>query len=181
MTKYVAFLRGINVGGKNKVPMIKLRECFEDLGFQNVSTYINSGNVLFATDATADEVSKQIRTALSKNFSLLGPIKVVVITYDQLKTIVKKAPVGFGQEPVKYYSDVVFLIDATSEEAYEAFKPNPEVDALWKGPGVVYFRRLSAKRTRSRMSKIVGKPVYKNMTIRSWNTTTKLLLLMKNS
>lgn len=177
--KYVAFLRGINVGGNSKVSMADLKKLFESLGFQNVSTYINSGNVIFEAKLAADKVSKQIVTTLAKNFKLIaGPIKVLIVSYDQLKTIVEKAPKGFGQTPAKYYSDVVFLIDITSAEAFKAFEPNPEVDAVWKGPGVVYFRRLGAKRTKSRLSKIISKPIYKNMTIRSWNTTTKLLSLM---
>ncbi|HVF69754.1 MAG TPA: hypothetical protein VNA13_04295, partial [Xanthomonadales bacterium] len=79
----------------------------------------------------------------------------------------------------KYYSDVIFLIDVTADEAYKAFEPNPEVDAVWPGTGVIYHRRLIAQLTKSRMSKIIGKPIYKRMTIRSWNTTTKLLSLMK--
>ncbi len=178
MTKYVAFLRGINVGGNNKVPMLQLKKCFEGLGFENVRTYINSGNVVFESNTTADRVTKQIEVALAKNFKVgLAPIKVLVLTYNQLKTVVSKAPKGFGQEPEKYYSDVVFLINVTTEEAFLAFEPHPEVDAVWTGPGVVYFRRLGAERTKSRMSKIVRKPIYKNMTIRSWNTTTKLLSL----
>lgn len=178
--KYVAFLRGINVGGKSKVPMSELKECFEELGFKNVLTYINSGNVIFEAKGAANVVSTKIKTALAKKFKLpIGPIKVVIVSYDQLKTIVRKAPKGFGQTPAKYYSDVVFLIDVASKDAFGTFELHPEVDAVWPGPGVVYFRRLSAKRTKSRMSKIVGKPIYKNMTIRSWNTTTKLLSLMK--
>ncbi len=179
MSKYLAFLRGINVGGKNKVPMSDLKIAFESLGFQNVLPYINSGNVIFDADETKDKVSKQINAALVKSFKFpAGPIKVLVVSHAQLKTIVKKAPIDFGQEPEKYYSDVVFLIAVNSKEAFKAFEPHPEVDAVWPGPEVIYFRRLSAKRTRSRMSKIVGKPIYKNMTIRSWNTTSKLLLLM---
>ncbi len=181
MTKYVALLRGINVGGKNIIPMSELRECFEELEFQNVRTYINSGNVIFETDSSAGVVSKKINDALTINFKVgLVPIKVLVLTYDKLKTVIKKAPKGFGQEPDIYYSDVIFLIDVSSDEAYKAFELHPEVDAVWKGQGVIYFRRLGAERTKSRMSKIVGKPVYKNMTIRSWNTTTKLLSLMGN-
>lgn len=177
--KHIAFLRGINVGGKNKIPMSELKSYFEELEFKNVLTYINSGNVIFDSEAAADKVSKQINTALAKNFRHTPvPIKVLVISYAQLKTIVKKAPKGFGQEPTKYYSDVAFMIDVTADEAFAAFELNPEVDAIWLGPGVVYFRRLSAKRTKSCMSKIAGRPIYKSMTIRSWNTATKLLSLM---
>lgn len=182
MNKYVALLRGVNVGGKNKIPMNELKICLEELGFKNVLTYINSGNVIFETDSPADKAAKQIEEALSKKFKLDSElIRALVISKDQLAAVAKKAPKGFGKEPDKYYSDVVFLIDVPREEAYKAFEPNPEVDAVWPGPGVVYFRRLSAMRTKSRISKIVGKPVYKNMTIRSWSTTIKLLSLMEKN
>jgi uncharacterized protein (DUF1697 family) len=59
------------------------------------------------------------------------------------------------------------------------FSPKEGVDRIWPGQGVVYSQRLSAQRTKSRLNKIVGTPAYKSMTIRNWNTTTKLLSLLE--
>jgi hypothetical protein len=70
---YVALLRGINVGGKNKVDMKKLKKCFEDIGMRKVTTYINSGNVIFEdTDHTKDEIATMLEKAILKDFSLFG-------------------------------------------------------------------------------------------------------------
>jgi uncharacterized protein (DUF1697 family) len=179
--QYLALLRGINVGGKNKVSMAELRRCFESLGLSEVTTYINSGNVIFKSDQPAEKITEEIEKSLPKKFKLdSNLIKAFVLSPAQLKEIVGKTPKNFGKEPDKYYYDFVFLRDVPSEDAAKEFSPNPEVDSLWTGPNVVYHRRLAAKRVKSRMSKIASKPIYKNMTIRSWNSTDKLLEIMNN-
>lgn len=180
--KYIALLRGVNVGGKNKLSMAELKTCLDGLGLRNVKTYINSGNVLFKSGERADALSRKIEQALIKAFNFDSDlIKILVLSETRLESIVHNAPEGFGKTPAKHHSDVVFLIDVDTKEAFEAFELNPEVDAIWLGEGAIYFRRLSAKLTKSRLSKIVGKPVYKSMTIRNWNTVTKLLAIATES
>lgn len=71
-----------------------------------------------------------------------------------------------------------FLIDVDAEQVMPIFSPREGVDMIWPGKGVIYSQRLSAERTKSRLGKIASSPLYKSMTIRSWNTTTKLLQLM---
>jgi uncharacterized protein (DUF1697 family) len=177
---YVALLRGINVGGKNKVSMAQLKGIFEEFGFKNVKTYINSGNIIFEDGGNPQKIANQIEASLPKQFKLDSSIiKVLVVRHDHLKKIVSQAPKGFGSEPGKYHSDAVFLIDKTSAEAMKDIETHPEVDKAWAGEGVIYFQRLSALRTKSRLGKVIMKPIYQNMTIRSWNTTTKLLDLME--
>ena len=70
MNTYVILLRGINVGGKNIVPMVGLKSCLEELGLVNVSTYIASGNVILESDEPAAEIRAQIEAALIKSFKL---------------------------------------------------------------------------------------------------------------
>ena len=176
--KYVALLRGINVGGKNKVAMADLRQTFEDAGYENVRTYINSGNVLFETDADPQGLEDSIEQALESRFGM--DLVVVVRSHRQLKNVVDKAPDGFGREPDLYHSDVVFLKrPLTPRKAMGVVELREGVDQAWEGTGVIYFARLSARRTQSKMSKMIGTPEYKLMTIRSWSTTTKLLALME--
>lgn len=173
-------MRGINVGGKNKVPMASLKEYLEELGFSNVSTYIASGNVILESDKPTDEIQSQIEQALLKNFKLDSElIKVLVLSRAQLLAVINSKPQGFGDRPEKYYSDVVFLMGIDSAHAMSVFDPREGVDKVWSGDGVIYSQRLSALRTKSRLSKIVGTPAYKSMTIRSWNTTTKLLEILR--
>lgn len=180
MNTYVILMRGINVGGKNKVPMMALRECLEELGFSNVLTYIASGNVILKSDKSPDAVKAQIEEALPKSFDLDSElIKVLVLSYNQLQAIIDNKPEGFGEQPEKYHSDAIFLMGTDSAQAMAVFDPREGVDKVWPGDGVIYSQRLSSERTKSRLSKIMGTPAYKSMTIRSWNTTTKLLTILE--
>ncbi|MBA4385247.1 MAG: hypothetical protein C0410_10970 [Anaerolinea sp.] len=176
MNIYITFLRGINVGGKNKVVMSDLKKCLEDLGFFNVSTYIASGNVIFESDKKAEEIKTLIEKTLPEKFKLDDElIKVLVLSRDQFEAIVKNKPAGFGEQPEIYHSDSIFLMDIDIEQAIPVFNPKEGIDKIWAGVGVIYSQRLSSQRTKSRLSKIIGTPVYKFMTIRSWNTVIKMM------
>ena len=175
--RYVALLRGINVGGRNKVAMADLREAFEAAGFGAVRTYIASGNVLFESNAPGDSLEADIEAMLERRFGV--PLVVVVRSERQFRTVVEKAPDGFGAQPGTYHSDAIFLkAPLTSRQAMGVVKLREGVDQAWPGTGVIYFARLSARRTQSLMGRIVGTPEYQRMTIRSWTTTTKLLGLL---
>ena len=179
---YVILLRGINVGGKNLVSMAKLQSTLSNLGFTNVSTYIASGNVILASDKPADEIKNQIEKALIQHFTLDSKlIKVLVLNRKQLQSVVDHKPKGFGEQPEQYHSDVIFMMDINVTQAMSAFDPREGVDTIWPGGGVIYSQRLSAKRTKSRLSKVMASPHYKSMTIRTWNTTLKLLKMLKDA
>lgn len=173
----VALLRGINVGGRNPVRMADLRACFEADGHTEVSTYIQSGNVLFTTDAPIRTIGERVEAALEERFGI--PLVVVVRTHRQLRGVVDDAPPGFGAEPDHYHSDAIFLrAPLTPAKAMKVVQLRDGVDQAWAGRGVLYFARLSELRTRSKLNKIMGTPEYRQMTIRSWSTTTKLLTLL---
>lgn len=173
-------LRGINVGGKNKIPMKDLKKCLEELGFTEVVTYIASGNVILRSDKSAEKVKALVEEALPKNFKLDSElIKVLVLARSQLQSVIDNKPKGFGESPEKYHSDVIFMLDMDPHEAMLVFSPKEGVDRVWEGSGAIYSQRLSAQRTKSRLSKIIGTPAYKSMTIRNWNTTMKLLEMLK--
>jgi len=181
MNTYVILMRGVNVGGKNKVSMADLRECLEKLHFSHVSTYIASGNVILSSDKSPREVKNEIEHALHQNFKLDSElIKVLVLTRKQLQAVIDKKPEGFGEYPEKYHSDAIFLIDIDSAQAMTVFNPREGVDEVWPGDGVIYSQRVSALRTKSRLGKIIGTLPYQSMTIRSWTTTTKLLKLLQD-
>lgn len=180
MNTYIILLRGINVGGKNPIPMADLRKCLEEQGFSDVSTYIASGNVLLRSENSASDVESQITKILPENFKLDdGFVKVLVLTPAQLRAVIDNKPKGFGEQPGSYHSDAIFLIGIDSARAISAFTPREGVDQVWAGDGVIYSQRLSSLRTKSRLNKIMETPFYKSMTIRNWNTTTKLLELSK--
>ncbi len=174
---YVALLRGINVGGRNKVAMADLREAFQAEGYKAVRTYIQSGNVLFESEARSALLEEELEAMLARRLGM--PLVVVVRSHRQLRRVVDEAPDGFGQEPETYHSDVIFLKSSlSSQQAWKVVEQREEVDQAWAGTGVLYFARLSERRAQSRMSRIVGTPEYQQMTIRSWSTTTKLLDLL---
>ncbi len=176
--RYVALLRGINVGGNNIIKMAVLKECFEKIGFRNVRTVIASGNVIFETRGSAIALATRIEKTLSKEFGF--PARVVVLDEDELESVVKSAPRGFGKEPTKYRYDVFFIkAPLTSKKAMDVIELKEGVDDARAGKDAIYFRRLEASVSSSRINKIVGKPEYKFMTGRNWNTTTKLLKFIK--
>jgi uncharacterized protein (DUF1697 family) len=182
MTRYILLLRGINVGGKNKVQMAELKHCLEELGCANVRTYINSGNVLLESEADIRTLGGQIEHMLPQEIQLDSTsVKVLLLQVSQLAAIVAEKPKDFGERPEEYQCDVLFLIDISEEEALKVFNPRDGVDTIWRGKGVIYSQRDSVLRTKSRLGKIVGTDAYKSMTIRSWNTTVKLLALAESN
>ena len=147
MTRYLILLRGINVGGRNRVPMAGLRELLETLGHTNMSTYIASGNVIAHSDRSAATIKRELEDALPKAFKLDSElIAVLVLTRAQLLAVVRKRPKGFGDRPDEYHSDAVFLMGIDAPTAMKVFDPRPGVDAVWPGNGVIYSQRLTAQR-----------------------------------
>jgi uncharacterized protein (DUF1697 family) len=182
VTRYLVLLRGINVGGKNPVPMAGLRGLLEELGYADVSTYIASGNALLSSDRPAAEIKARLEEALPRTFALHSElVAVLVLTHAELRAIVDRRPDGFGDQPETYHSDAIFLMGIDAAEAMPAFDPRPGVDRVWPGDGVIYSQRLSAERTKSRLSKVMSSPAYRSMTIRSWATTIALLRLMDDA
>lgn len=181
MNTYVVLLRGINVGGKNKVPMAGLKKCLEDLGCSHVVTYIASGNAIVKSEKSPDTLAAQIEKTLPKNFKLDSElVRVLVLTRKQLQAVIDNKPKHFGEQPGKYHSYALFLIGIDADQVMPLFNPREGVDKIWSGKGVIYSQRLSVLRVKSRLNIIIGTPAYKAMTIRNWNTTTKLLELLKS-
>ena len=179
MKTYVIFLRGINVGGKNKIAMADLRTFLEKLGYGNVVSYINSGNVIVDSGKTATAIEDEIEQELVKTFKFDSAlIKILALTHQQLQAVVDDMPKEFSQDPADYYRDIVFLIKISEQEAFAVFDPLEGVDKVWVGKGVIYSQRLGTLRTKSRLGKIIGTPPYKSMTIRTIGTVNKLLGIM---
>lgn len=178
-TQYLALLRGINVGGNNIIKMADLKACFENMGFTEVVTYIQSGNVLFrSAEKDKTKLTRKIEQVLSERFSYKS--RLVVVARKELKKVVVEAPKGFGKELDKHRYDVIFLKEPlTSGEAMKNVSIKEGVDNAYAGASVLYFSRLISKASQSHLTKIIKLPVYQNMTIRNWNTTTKLLALME--
>jgi uncharacterized protein (DUF1697 family) len=177
MSRYLVLLRGINVGGKNLIGMPALKAAFEAAGFGDVVTYIQSGNVLVSSGERGAALVPRVEALLSKAFDYSA--SVVVLSSTQLRRVVEHAPDGFGTRPERFRYDVLFLkAPLTAAQALARVPVNPDVDQVAAGPGVLYYSRLTAKASQSRMGRVVGTPIYEQMTIRNWNTTARLRELM---
>ena len=178
MASYLALLRGINVGGNHLIRMPDLKACFEELGFSDVVTYIQSGNVVFtAARETSEGLALKIEKALERRYG--HPVPTAVLTHAELRETVEKAPKGFGTAPDAFRYDVIFLKRPyTAKEAMRSVSLREGVDVAVPGKRALYFSRLIARLSQSRLMKIVGTPAYRRMTIRNWNTAGKLLVLM---
>lgn len=171
--RFVALLRGINVGGRNKVPMAELRSALTERGLSDVRTYIQSGNVVFGSDLEPAGLEVLVADVVRSSFGVESP--TVVRSAADMRAVVESAPSGFGAEPDSYHYDVIFLKDPlTAPDAMAVVKVRDGVDRAWEGTGCLYFARLSARRTQSRLSSIMGTPEYELMTIRNWRTVSTL-------
>ncbi len=180
MKPYVILMRGINVGGKNKIPMAALKQCLEDAGFEGVTTYIQSGNVILRSPLGAEAIQIRIEALLPQHFTLdSATVKIVAYDSEAYKGIVTGAPAVFGDDSSGYRCNVLFLMNYEASEAMKQIETRGGVDEVWQGEKALYFRNSLANASKSRLSKIVGQPFYPFVTIRNWNTTRKLLELLE--
>ncbi len=175
--QYVALLRGINVGGNAKVSMALLKQTFERVGFTDVKTYINSGNVIFSSpESAASEMCETIESAIASDFGFKVPVVVRSVT--SLQEIVTKTPETW-QNNSEMKTDVMFLWEAVDAPAVlEQLRISPGMDEVVYLPGAVVWRVNREHQSKSGMLDIVGTKLYKQMTVRNINTVRKLVELM---
>jgi len=177
MNTYIALLRGINVGGHALVSMKELKACFEELGFHDVSTYINSGNIIFRDARTNIPTLVQLIESGIKAHRKMD-IRVIVKSQREMAAICKKIPREWVTDQ-EMRTDVMFLWkEVDTAAAISAVATNPEVDRLVRAKGALIWNVTRKNYTKSKLPKIIGTRLYKNMTARNANTTRKLLMLM---
>lgn len=175
--RYVALLRGINVGGNNKVAMAELASTFEDIGMTNVVTYINSGNVLFDSQLHDElDITKQIEQAIIAKFGFA--VYVVTISRDNFLHIAKRLPDTWANN-TEMKSDVMFLWkEIDSPTILEKLTIKPEIDTVLYEPGALLWMVERKHAGKSGIMKLAGSDIYKKMTIRNCNTVRKLAALL---
>ncbi|ANP74445.1 DUF1697 domain-containing protein [Cryobacterium arcticum] len=176
MTSFVALLRGINVGGNNLIAMSDVVTEFRAAGYTNVSTHGQSGNVLFETDSGGIELENTIEDMLHERFNV--PILVLTRSHQELAATVAQAPADHGSDQLR--SDVFFLkLPLTAEAAFAELPELREgVDSIAPGPGALYFSRVAARATTTRIQRLYAMPMFQQMTVRTWRVTTRLLKLL---
>jgi len=176
-TTYLALLRGINVGGKNKLPMKDLKELFGEAGCENVRTYIQSGNVVFAaTAAVAARLPEQIQAPIQEQFGLRSP--VIVRAADELAAVVAGNPflrAGAPEDELHVY----FLADEPSPSRIESLDPARSPGDEFAVRGREVYLRLPNGMARTKLTNdYVDRRLATTSTGRNWRTVTKLHEMM---
>lgn len=176
MKKYIALLRGINISGKNKIAMAELKKGFIALGFAEVSTYLNSGNVVFSS-AIDDQnlLSKQIKSMIKDSFDLEIPVYIVL--QEKLQEVLKHAPDWWGEENKEIYDNLIFIMSPLSyEEVYaELGAPKAEYEKVQHYENFIFwsFSRKDYRKT-NWWSKTASSNISDMITIRTANTVKKI-------
>ncbi len=178
-TRFLALLRGINVGGHHLISKDDLRELFEDLDFTNVRTYIQSGNILFrAPGKSVKRLTKTITSGLSQRFSYEA--QATVFSYEQYHTAVGLAPKGWGQSDLQKHN-ALFTLENTPADDILAELPAPkqELESVSIAPGVIFWSASKKHLGKTTMMKLASSPIYKQVTVRNHNTVIQLLKLFE--
>ncbi|MFI6482520.1 DUF1697 domain-containing protein [Nonomuraea sp. NPDC050663] len=175
MSRQVALLRGVNVGGRNQVGMPALRELLEGLGYEDVKTHLQSGNVVYSSGKAPDRAAKEIEQALAKELGVKVP--VLVRTKTELAAIAKADPLGkVASDPALYL--VTFLSDKPEAKKIKEVDPEKYEPDVFKHVGQEIYVWCpngvrNTKLTYSFWEKLLGVTA----TARNWRTVTKLLEL----
>ena len=177
MKRYIAFLRSINISGKNKVSMAELKQGFERLDYTDVKTYLNSGNVIFSSDeADTIKTTSRIEEMIKNQFRLDVP--VFVISKEELEDILHHAPDWWGDENKEIYDNLIFIMPpATFKEVYnEIGEPKEGLEKIEEYKETVFwsFSRKDYQKT-NWWSKTASTNISSKLTIRTANTVRKVV------
>ena len=176
MTKYIALLRGINVGGNNKIAMAELKSAFENYGFKNVITYINSGNVIFCSTLDEAAVKTECEKLIEDKFGL--EIAVFVVAAQEFCNAMLSAPAWWNRGNGKH--NAIFVIPPMTSEKAVADMGEPKYEKVTYSGKVVFWSAPLETFSMTRWAQVVKhRTVYNAVTIRNANTALKLLELVK--
>ena len=177
MKRYIALLRGVNISGKNKVPMAELKKGFEALDFIEVKTCLNSGNVIFSGDeANAAELTGQIERMIQRQFNL--DIPVFVISQEDLADILRHAPDWWGTDSKEIYDNLIFIMPPASfpDVYHEIGAPKEGLEQIQEYKAAVFwsFSRKDHRKT-NWWPKTASANIGSKLTIRTANTVRKII------
>lgn len=180
MQKYIALLRGINVGGNNKISMPELKAAFEEHAFHDVITYINSGNIIFSTSMEdAQEIKKQCETIIQDKFKL--NISVMIISAQDYIEAMQHIPVWWGKDSQSKHNAIFVVPPVSAQEVIQQIgQTKPEYEQVGYYKQVIFWSAPLSTFSKTRWSKITDKSFYQSITIRNANTAKKLLQLIES-
>lgn len=180
--KYVALLRGINVGGNHRVSKTELQTVLENLGFRDVVIYINSGNAVFASDHLP--VAHEVQQALEAYFGFAIP--ALILSGKKVQAIAAAILADWTNDAPKpdksgQKSDVLYLFDDINEPGIiEKMGYKPEVETMIYVDGAVLANVTRANQSKYSLLRVIGTPLYRQMTIRNITTAKKLAELVSD-
>lgn len=178
--RYVVLLRGVNVGGNNRVPKAEFQAVLENLGFHKVIVYINSGNAVFTS--ARRPTSSEIQAALESHFGFTIP--TLLLSGDKIKAIAAAIPPDWTNDAPKpdksgYKSDVLYLFDdINTPEIIETLGHRPEIEIMKYIDGAVITNVSRSNQSKGSLQKLIATKIYKRVTIRNITTAKKLAELV---
>ena len=178
-TPFLALLRGLNVGGQNVIGKHDLVRCFEDLGFDSVRTYIQSGNVLFrSSESRAAALTRTIEAALSERLS--NQVRAVVLPRTRYRAAVASAPDGWGRDDDWTHNAAFTLRGVTPRQVIEQLPvPKEDIETLAGGLGAIFWSISKQHQTRTTWMKLAAAPAYQHLTVRNHRTVFRLRELLE--
>lgn len=180
MKKYVAWLRGINISGKNKIAMTDLKAMFWAMGLEDAVTYLNSGNVVFSSAEEEAKLCTQIQEKIRTQFAL--EIPVLVMCVDDLEKILEKAPDWWGTESKEIYDNLIFVLPpATGADVAEKMgAPTEDLERIAVEPKAIFWSFDRQKYAKAHWWKQTAQPgIGEMLTIRTANTVRKVAALAR--
>lgn len=177
--KYIVLLRGINISGKNKVPMNDLKKYLENLDYTNVKTLLNSGNVILETNQSKEKLEKKISNMLKEHFNF--DIPICIIETSHLKDIIENIPAWQQEENKDRYNNIIFTIHPTTvKDVYATVgAPTENIDIIEPYTDIIYWSfDLKNYRKSSWWIKTASTDINTKITIRTVNTMKKLFNLV---
>ena len=177
MKRYIGLLRGINISGKNKIVMAELKKGFERLGFKDIKTYLNSGNVIFSSDEEdLNKLTELIKAMIKNDFGL--DIPVLIIQREILEDVLLNAPKWWGSDNKEIYDNLIFILPPfTFLDVYKQIgDPKEDLEQIMNYQDVIFwsFSRKDYQKT-NWWSKTASANISTKLTIRTANTVKKIV------
>ena len=179
MIEYIALLRAVNVGGKNKVTMSILKQEMQTKGFQNVITYINSGNILFDSEFSKAHNTDILRSIIKDSFNL--DIDVIIVSTKDLEESLSFVPVWWHDGNKEVVHNALFLFDPKTRDEMLEYTQNydSDIESVFIYEDMIFWSANRPSYTKTKLGKLGITRLYQNMTIRNSNTVHRLIELAK--
>ena len=178
--KYIILLRGVNISGKNKVNMSKLKEVLVSNGYLNVLTYLNSGNIILESNLNKDKITDNVIKILNDEFNVSVP--VFILEAYKLENILNNSPKWWGTSNKEIYDNLIFIMPSvTVSEVCDALgEPSTDIEQIYVYDNVIFWSfELKSYRKANWWIRTASTRIKDDITIRTANTVKKLLEMSK--